>query len=315
MKDFEHINAETIDGAVAALVDDSAKPIAGGTDLLGLMKLNILPEYPATLVNIKSILGLDYIKEEGGILKIGAMTRLSDIAENATVKNKYRALAQAAQKVGTPQLRNLGTIAGNICQYVRCWYFRGTQNRFHCLRKGGNLCYALAGENSESSIFGAVSGCVAVNPSDTAPALVVLNANIVTSKRTINCEDFWSVNGLSSTILDQDEIVTEIQIPEPASGSKSAFVKFAIRQSLDFSIVNCAAAIGGGDARICLNAVYNMPKRATGAEDFIKGKAFTEANAEAAGAEAVKGTTALTMNKYKIQIAKTLVKRAILACA
>jgi CO/xanthine dehydrogenase FAD-binding subunit len=155
---------------------------------------------------------------------------------------------------------------------------------------------------------------MAVNPSDTAPALVALNAKIVTSKKTINAEEFWAVKIPRSTVLDNDEIVTEIQIPGLSAGVKSAFVKFALRSSIDFPIVNCAAAIGGGTARICLNAVYNKPYRATKAEESIAGKTIDVASAQAAGSAAVAGARALTMNKWKIQVAAGMVKKAILAC-
>jgi xanthine dehydrogenase YagS FAD-binding subunit len=315
MRSFEHVNANTVDEAVSALGMGEAKIIAGGTDILGLMKFEILPEFPDTLVNIKTIPDMDYIKEEGGMLKIGALAKLRDIAENSTVNSKYTALAQAAGRAASPNLRIMGTIGGNICQGVRCWYYRANNNYFACVRKGGGICYATAGDNRYHSIFGALMGCVAVNPSDTAPALVALDANIKTSKRTINAEDFWAVDVMKTTVLDDDEIVTEIQVPAPASGVKSAFVKFARRQSIDFPIVNCAAAIGGGSAKICLNAVYNLPYRVTAAEDSIAGKTIDEANAEAAGTAVVQGAMALTTNKYKIQIAKAMVKRTVLACA
>lgn len=158
-------------------------------------------------------------------------------------------------------------------------------------------------------------GCFAVNPSDLAPALIVLDARIVTSKRTINAEEFWAAGkGVQSTVLENDEIVTEIQLPKLAAGTKCSFIKFALRKSIDFPIVNCAAAIGGKKAKICLNAVYNKPYRATKAENLIKGKTINEANAEAAGATAVSDAVGLNYNRYKIQIAKTMVKRAILAC-
>ncbi len=163
-------------------------------------------------------------------------------------------------------------------------------------------------------------GCEGVNPSDMAAALVALDAKIVTSKRTINADEFWAADKLAkSTLLESDEIVTEIQIPTPLAGVKSAFIKFALRKSIDFPIVNCAAAIEseGGvvkSARICLNAVYSNPYRVTKAEDVIRGKPIDEANAEAAGAAAVSDAIALPYNKFKIQIAKTMVKRAILAC-
>ena len=192
------------------------------------------------------------------------------------------------------------------------------------------MCYARMGDNRYHSIFGNVLGCVAVNPSDTAPTLVALNAKIVTSKKTIDAEKFWAAKVPGSTVLDPDEIVTQIQIPAPGAGVKSAFVKFALRTSIDFPIVNCAAAIGGRQARICLNAVYNLPYRAIKAEDSIRGRTIDEASAQAAGAAAVQDATALTYRpavqsvgaaspappygKWKIQVAQTMVKRAILGC-
>jgi CO/xanthine dehydrogenase FAD-binding subunit len=159
--------------------------------------------------------------------------------------------------------------------------------------------------------------CFAVNPSDTAPALVALNAKIKTNKRLIEAEQFWDMKVPGSTVLAADEIVTEIEIPALAAGAKSAFIKFAIRKSIDFPIVNCAAMIGGGDARVCMNAVYNKPYRSTPAEEAMKGKPINEANADAAGAAAVAAAKALPgdRNKWKIPIAKAMVKRAILACA
>jgi xanthine dehydrogenase YagS FAD-binding subunit len=282
------------------------------------MRFEVLPDamYPQILVNLKTITpSLDYIKEEKGMLRIGALTRLEDIAKSSVVKSKWAALSEAAHKTASPHIREMGTIGGNICQLNRCWYFRLHDNRFFCMRKGGKTCFAMAGENRYHSIFGGVSACMAVNPSDTAPALVALNARIVTSKRTIDAEEFWAVKIPRSTVLENDEIVTEIQVPGPAAGVKSAFVKFALRSSIDFPIVNCAAAIGGGTARICLNAVYNKPNRATKAEESIAGKTIDVASAQAAGTAAVAEARALTLNKWKIQVAAGMVKKAILACA
>jgi xanthine dehydrogenase YagS FAD-binding subunit len=315
-----HIDATTVEKASAALAKGKAVAIAGGTDILGTLKDNILPEYSEVVVNLKTIPGLDYIKEENGMLKIGALTILDEIATSELVKSKYTALAEGAHRTASVHIREMGTIAGNICQQNRCWYFRNPDNKFNCIRKGGNMCFAMAGDNRYHSIFGAVQACIAVNPSDIAPALVALNAKIVTNKRTIEAEKFWTVTVPGSTVLAADEIVTEIQVPTPPSGAKSAFLKFAIRKTIDFPVVNCAAMISGSDARICLNAVHNNPYRATKAEDAIKGKPIDEANAEAAGAAAVTGAMAMPANgsnpgnKYKIQIANTLVKRTILAC-
>ena len=320
MKRFEHIDATTTRKAVNALAKGKAHIIAGGTDLMGILKDEVLPEYPETLVNIKTIPGMDYIKEEKGMLKIGALALLDDISRNATVREKYTALAQAASRVASPQVRETGTIGGNICQMPRCWYFRLADNRFFCLRKGGRDCPALTGESRYHSIFGGVKVgsapgvCIAVNVSDIAPALIALDAKIKTTKRVIEAEKFFAVNGYRTNVLDTDEIVTEIQVPAPAAGTRSAFVKFALRKSIDFPIVNCAAVINGKAARICLNAVFNLPYRATAAEAAITGKTINEANAEAAGEAAMSGAKPLATNKYKVQIAKVMVKRAILAC-
>jgi xanthine dehydrogenase YagS FAD-binding subunit len=332
MKAFNHKNAKTLAEAKTALAGGKGTIIAGGTDLIGQLKDNLFgqydddrfgklnkataPKYPATLVNIKTITPkLDYIKEDGGMLKIGATTRLADIAGDKMVKQKYTALAQAALRVATPHVRDMGTIAGNIAQLHRCWYFRKPENRFPCIRKGGEKCYAMSGDNRYHSIFGPAKGvaCIAVHPSDVAPALIALDAKIVTTARTIPIEQFFDVKLPNNTVLAADEIITEIQVPTPPAGAKSAFLKFAIRKSIDFPIVNCAVLVGGGAPRIALNAVAPKPYRATKAEAAVAGKKITEAIAEAAGAAAVADASPLTATKYKVQIAKTLVKRALMA--
>ncbi len=316
MKAFSHTNAKTLEEASAALADGTAEFIAGGTDLIGRLKDNILPTYPTALINIKTIPGLDYIKEEGGVLKIGATTRLADIAAHPVIKQKYTALAQAAGRVATPHVRDMGTIGGNINQVHRCWYFRKPEDRFNdCVRKGGQTCFAVMGDHRYHSIFGMDNGCFAAHPSDTAPALIALNATIVTTKRQIKAEEFWEARCPQSTVLAPGEIVTAIYVPAPPAGAKSAFLKFAIRKSIDFPIVNCAVLVGGGAPRIALNAVAPKPYRATKAEAAIAGKAINEETAEAAGAAAVEGATPLNTNNYKVQMARTLVKRALLASA
>jgi xanthine dehydrogenase YagS FAD-binding subunit len=330
MNPFTVSSPKTIADAAATLAKGDAAVLAGGSELLASLKaMNSPAKSPATLVNLKTIPNLSYIKEEGGMLKIGALTTLSTIAANTTVQTNYTALAQAAGAAATPELRNQGTIGGNICQKVECWYFRADDNLFNCLRKDPKgLCYAMGGDNRYHSIFGGVSGCFAVNPSDTAAALAAFGASIVTNKKTWAIKDFFAVNGENTTALAADEIVTEIQVPTPAAGTKSAFTKFALRKSFDFPIVNCAAVITQASgsvsaAGIALNAVYNLPRKATEAENSIKGKAINTANADAAGTAAVSGATAMPANantttignKYMIQIAKVLVKRTILACA
>lgn len=323
MKPFSHFNATTIDEAISVLrrYNGKAHLIAGGTDLLGKMKDRILPDYPEALVNIKTISGLDEIKEEAGVLKIGALAILEDIAHNQLVKEKYTALAEAARRAASPHLREMGTIGGNICQDIRCWYYRHPENRFPCLRKGGGRCYALEGDNRYHSIFGGSveEGCVAVHPSDTAPALIALNAEVKTSKRTVNVERFFQVEVKKTTILEDDEIVQGIMIPAPPAGTKSAFVKFALRKSIDFPIVNCAAMITSSNgkvesARVCLNAVFVKPYRAVKAEEVVAGREISEDIAKAAGEAVVSDAKPLDHNAYMVQLAKIMVKRAILSC-
>ncbi|MDP7639579.1 MAG: FAD binding domain-containing protein [Candidatus Hydrogenedentes bacterium] len=323
MKKFVHIDATTVEDAVQALgrYGGEASPMAGGTDLLGKMKDVILPDYPEAIVNLKTINGLDFIEERDSFLRIGALTRLKDIAVHPAVRSGYLALADAAGRTASPNLREMATIGGNICQDIRCWYYRHPNNRFPCLRKGGGRCYAINGDNRYHSIFGGSveQGCYAVHPSDTAPALIAMDARIKTSKRDIEAEDFFDVRVCGTTVLDSDEIVTEIYIPKPASGAKSAFLKFALRKTIDFPIVNCVAMIEGKgadvvSARICLNAVHVKPYRAVGAEDALLGRELSEATAKSAGIAAVADAQPMTDNEYMIQIAKTLVKTTVLAC-
>ncbi len=323
MRKFTHISARTIDEAVAALrrYGNRANIIAGGTDILGKLKDEILPRYPEALVDIKTIPGLDFFKQERRMLRIGALAKLQDIGNEALIKEKYTALAQAAARTASPHIREMGTIGGNLCQDVRCWYYRNPNNRFPCLRKGGSRCYAVEGDNRYHSIFGGSveGGCYAVHPSDTAPALIALNAIAVTSKRRLKVEDLFQVGVAKTTVLDSDEILTEIQVPEPPRNAKSAFLKFAIRKSIDFPIVNCAAMISSSSgrvtsARICLNAVWVKPYRAVKAERFIADKCIDIEVADAAGQAAVADAVPMECNRYMVQIAKTLVKRAILAC-
>jgi xanthine dehydrogenase YagS FAD-binding subunit len=323
MREFAHLNATSIDEAVLTLrrYRGKASIIAGGTDLLGKLKDEILPGYPEALVNLKTIPGLDFIKEEDGMLKIGSLTRLADIASQHTVRQNYPGLAEAAHRTASTHIREMGTIGGNICQDIRCWYYRNPNNRFPCLRKGGGRCYAIDGDNRYHSIFGGSveGGCYAVHPSDIAPALIALDARITTSRRTMSAEDFFEVGITKTTVLDTDEIVTQVQVPLSGPDTTSSFVKFAPRKTIDFAIVNCAAMISSPGkivqaARICLNAVYVKPYRATKAEETIIGREIDETAAEAAGDAAVSDAKPLPYNKYMVQIARTMVKRAILAC-
>ena len=319
---FKHFDASTVEEAVALLAkfDGAAKVIAGGTDIIGLYKDNVLQTPYEALINIKTIQGLEEIKEEDGLLRIGAMAKLEDIGHDPMVREKYTALSLAARYAASPHIREMGTLGGNVCQNSRCWYYRCPNNRFACARKGGDECFAGEGDNRYHSIFGDVKDCLAVNPSDTLPALIVLNAKAVTTKRTLGVEELFPEKDCRRmTVLDDDEIITEFQIPAPAEGMKSSWQKFAIRKSIDFPIANCASAVITKDelveeARICLNAVYYKPYVPERAAKYLKGKTLDQEAAETTGEAAVWGAKPLSRNEYKIHIAKGLVKQTLLAC-
>jgi xanthine dehydrogenase YagS FAD-binding subunit len=271
------------------------------------------------VINLKTIPGLDFIRQENEILKIGALTHLADIAAEPIIQSNYAALAEAARRTASTHLREMGTLGGNLCQDIRCWYYRSPNNRFPCLRKSGGRCYALSGDDRYHSIFGGSveDGCIAVHPSDTAPALIALDAQIMTSKRMVNAQDFFHVDECRTTILDDDEIVTEIHVPRPAG--KSAFVKFALRKAIDFPIANGAAMIMVCDgvvnaACICLNAVYVIPFKATLAEQALIGQPLDETSAQAAADAVVSNARPRHRNQFMVEITRALVKKMVLAC-
>ena len=323
MKSFKHIDVKTVNEACRLLGKHRGKAriIAGGTDLLGILKDRILPHYPDVIINIKAISKLDYIKEDKQGLKIGALTTLSDIAKSPVIKEKYKVLAEAAYAVGSPQIRNMATLAGNLCQDVRCWYYRYPHHiggRMLCLRKGSGRCLALSGDNRYHAILEG-KRCFAVCPSDTAIALTALDAKIsiagVSKSRIVPVRDFFTTLG---NVLKLGEMVTEIQVPRPLEKTKQTFLKSTLRKPIDFAVVSVASVLYVEDgicaeANIVIGAVAPVPIKAVTAERIIKGRAITpEAAAEAAEA-AVANAKPLSMNAYKVEITKTLVRRAILS--
>jgi xanthine dehydrogenase YagS FAD-binding subunit len=327
MKGFSFKNAATIEEAVSLLKAGNAAVFAGGTDILNVLKAGALPDPPEVLVNIKKLPGLNDIVESSSGLEIGALVTLAEIAGSKPVRKKYKALAEAATAVASPQIRNMGTIGGNLCQEVQCWYWRRSFNTgvwFNCLRKGGTECFAATGDPRYHAIVGG-KGCLAVCPSDTAVALTALNATIVTNRRKIPISNFYKVLG---NVLKRDEIITGIMVPIPAAGTRQTFIKFALRPAIDFAVVSIAAVIempGNtvSATRIVLGGVSPVPYEAVRAEDAIIGKVTDEKLAETAAEAAVENAVPLigpadptgqrSSNKYKIQIARTLVKRAILS--
>lgn len=322
---FEHVDAKTVGEAVSLLNKSAGKAqlLAGGTDLLGVLKDSILPTSPDVVINLKTIKGLTYIKRAEGELRIGALTKLVDIAESSVVKGQWGALAEAAEAVATPNIRNMATLAGNLCQDVRCWYYRYPHHvgsRILCYRKGGSQCFAVTGDNRYHAILGG-KVCFAVNPSDTAVALTALDATIKVAgakgEKTIPISKFYTPLG---TVLKTDEIVTEIQVPTPLQATKQTFLKSSVRKTIDFALVSVASAITvkAGvceDVRIALGGVAPTPVRANKAEAAVKGKHLDATVAEAAGNSAVTGAMPLPLNNYKVEMAKSLVKNALLSCA
>ena len=311
MKHFKHMQATSADQAAKEAASGKAWVMAGGTDLLGTLKDEIFPEYPETVIDLKTIEGMDAIEEDGDALRIGALAKLSDVAENELVKTYAAALAQAAGRVASPTIRHMGTIGGNVCQMHRCWYFRVPDDRFHCRRKGGATCPARIGDNRYHSIFGDDNGCFAVSSHDTAPALVALGATVVTTKREVPAEEFFGAHGHRSNVLEDGEVVKEFRVPK---AEKSAFQKFALRKSIDFPVVNCAVAATGGETRVVLGGVHPAPWRSKEAEEAVAA-GVTADSAAKAGEAAVSVAKPLGKNACKVDIARTLVKRTLEAIA
>ena len=322
MRPFTHFNARSVKEACKLLAqyDGRAALNAGGTDLLGTLKGENLFEHPEALINIKTIGGLDKIVESKGTLRIGALTTLSALVNSPLLNERYPALAEAARTVATPQIRNAATIGGNLCQDVRCWYYRYPRHiggPILCARKGKGPCLAVKGDNRYHAVMGAKK-CFAVCPSDTAVALAALDGQIavagVEGQRRIAVTDFFNPMGKS---LGRGEMVTGVELPSVAEESKQAFLKFTLRKPVDFAIVSVASVIivKGGlctDARIALGAVAPGPVRAKKAEEILVGRPVDEKAAADAAEAALAGAKPLSMNAYKIEIAKALVKRAIL---
>jgi xanthine dehydrogenase YagS FAD-binding subunit len=322
MRPFTHVNAQSVKEVCKLLAEYDGKAVlnAGGTDLLGTLKGENLFEYPEAVINIKTISGLEKIVESKGMLRIGALAKLSALANSALLSERYPALAEAARSVATPQIRNAATIGGNLCQDVRCWYYRYPRHiggPINCARKGKGPCLAVKGDNRYHAVMGAKK-CFAVCPSDTAVALAALDGQIAIAgpegERKIAVTDFYNPLGNS---LRRGEMVTGVEVPSVDEESRQAFLKFTLRKPVDFAIVSVAAVITvkAGvctNARIALGAVAAGPVRATKAEKILVGKPVDEKAAADAAEASLAGAKPLSMNAYKIEIAKTLVKRAIL---
>jgi xanthine dehydrogenase YagS FAD-binding subunit len=278
---------------------------------------------PTRVVNLKGIRGLDKIESDGkGGLRIGALVTLTQLEESPLVRRSFPGLAEAAHSVGTAQIRNLGTVGGNLCQRPRCWYFR--LEEVICLKKGGTECYAATGENKYHAIFGGGPSYI-VHPSDLAPMLLALDASVnvagADGKRTIPLDKFFTLpadgNLRRENVLKNEEIITDVQIPASKFAAHSTYLKFKERDSMDFAMSAVAAAVALGanqtvsEARIVLGGVAPIPWRVPKAEAALAGKTMSKQLLVEVAAIALQGAEPLAKNAYKVPLTQTLVRRAL----
>ena len=327
MKAFEWTNPTTVNEAVKMLavaspgdIDEAPRPLAGGQDLLTTMK--DYTSRPTRLVNLKNIRGLNKITLNARGLTIGALVTLTELEEHAGVRKSFPGLAEAAQSIATPQIRNLGTVGGNLCQRPRCWYFR--LEEVICLKKGGSECYAASGENKYNAIIAGGPSYI-VHPSDLAPMLLALGATVTVTgaagKRVIPLDKFFTLpsqgNIRRENVLKNEEIITEIHVPASPLAARSTFLKFKERESLDFALASAAVAVRMAanrtvqDARIVLGGVAPIPWRVPAAEKFLTGKELKPDVLAEAAKIALAEAQPLEKNAYKVPLAQTLVRRAL----
>jgi xanthine dehydrogenase YagS FAD-binding subunit len=326
MKSFDYYKVTSVKDAVALLGKNGEKAaiLAGGSDLYGLMKDRVegaKMKVPQHLIDIKGIKELTQIKEQKGSLRIGAATTITDMVDSDLISKKYPVLAQAARQVAVPQIRNVGTLGGNLCQRPRCWYFRGALFA-GCLRKGGGNCYAQDGENQYHAIL-ENDICCMVYPSDLAPALMALDARVEIAgqkgTRVVPIAQFYVTpqnNILRETVLTPQELLVAVEIPAPAQGSKGAYVKLKERQAFDFPIASVAVNLtlkgnAVGDARVVFSGLAPVPVRSMKAEAALKGRGVKDSVAAACNA-AVEGVRPLSKNGYKVQVAKGILEQALI---
>lgn len=321
MPAFELFQPATVADALGLLERHGADAwvMAGGLDTFDWLKDRI--RKPKVVVDMSGVAELKGITDTGGGIEIGALTTLTDITRHPLVKERYSLLAEAAGLVASPQIRNQGTLGGNVAQDARCWYYRAG---WPCYRASGNICYAdtPTSVNREHAIFDA-DRCVAVNPSDTAPALIALDAQMVVKRGgrdlVVSAQDFFVGPGIditNLTVLQPGDLLTAIRIPATWAGKQFYFEKVRDRQVWDFALVNIASAIEGSggsiaNARMVLNGVSARPHRLEAVETFLRGKTRNAQTADQAAEIAVQGAAPLRHNAYKVPLVKALVKRAI----
>ncbi len=315
---FAYTRPDTLKKAIQELKHADTYIHAGGTDLLGCLHDSVFTAQK--LVSISALTDLKSIsKTSDGGLRIGALTTIHTLATHPDIRSDYPVLAQAAGDVASPQLREQGTIGGNLCQKPRCWYYRG---EFDCLRKGGQKCFAFNGQNQFHCILGG-SACYIVHPSDTAPALIALNARLEVSgpqgERTLAVADLHvppKQNPRRETFLEEGEIITAVRIPAPPKGLQSSYRKVRARQSWDFAVAGVALALVLKDgrvsaARVVLSGAAPIPWRSQKAEKVLESKPLTAEIAREAAAAAIAEAQPLQHNNYKVELFKGLIEEEL----
>ncbi len=325
MNRFAIVTPADLKSAARELSRPNTMAMAGGVDLLDLLKLELAA--PATVVNLKHLPELQGIElAPSGELRLGALVTLHEVGAHPQVRERFTAIAEAADQAATPQLRNLGTVGGNLLQRPRCWYFRNPL--VNCLKKGGLRCYSVSGLNRYNAILGGGPSYI-VHPSNLAPALIAFQASAQIAgpdgDRTVLLEKFFtppSVDPRRENDLKAGEIITRVIVPAPPAGVRSAYLEAREKQSFDWPLAAAAVVLDAPargatvrGARVVMGAVAPIPWRASDAEKALAGAAVDPARARAAGEAALKGAGALSENAYKIAIAKVIVRRAILRAA
>ena len=317
MKSFANVNARDLKDAVTQLRQPNAVVVGGGSDLLGMVKEHLVQ--PDILVNLKSIRGLDQVSAKGAEVNIGGLITLDALSHHPLIRSNYAVLAEAAESVATPQIRNAGTLAGNVCQRPWCWYYR---NNFSCFKNGGNKCFSVAGENQFHAIFGGGPSFI-VHPSDTAPALVALDAKFrvvgPSGERAVPAAEFFKlprVNAAKENILEKDEVLASVHLPRAAKGTKSTYHKVLDREAWTHAVVSAAVVLEmDGEvckrARVVLGGVAPIPWRLEKVEAMLAGQRITPELAAKAGEAAVEGANPLAKNGYKIPLTKAVVRRTV----
>jgi len=326
MKTFSNTNARDFQHAATIAKETreqgrAASFVGGGSDLLGLVKERLVT--PDVLVNLKTIKGLDQVKSVNGGVNVGGLITLDALSRHDGIRRQYAVLAEAAETVATPQIRNVGTLAGNVCQRPWCWYFR---NGFPCYKNGGNTCFSFGGENQFHAIFGGGPSYI-VHPSDTAVALLALNAKFrivsPSGERLVPAAEFFALpqqNPARENVLAADEALAEVQLPALPAGSRSTYHKIMDREAWTHAVVSAAVVLEMDkqvcrSARVVLGGVAPIPWRLQQVERMLTGQRVTEDLAAKAAEAALEGARPLGKNAYKVPLTKGVVRRTLLELA